>query len=445
MSPPASYNRWKWIVLIAYFVVISVSYASIAVARTEAATALIVVTTCVFISILDILPIWGLTVVLWVLAPLALYRFGDDYSPFSVVLGSWHPVLLVFFAGFMFAVAARRHGIDERLTNAAVRWSRGDHYRLLVLIGLVGIWLSAWISNVAAAALLFGTLDPILRDERFAASQKRSIVLTTAVTTNLAGIATPIGAGANGIAIAAIREQEGVSFAHWILFALPLALTAATIAVGLILARTKPTRAGRAASPASTRAMDMRTAVIFGVTVVLWVSESIHGMSTHTIAVGAVSALVLTRAIRLTDLRELDWSTLVLIAGGIGIGAVMSKSGGAEVLVNALPYQGNASITLLLLCVLCALLSAVMSNTGTAALMIPVGLALIPAPSTAILLALATSFGFPFVISTPGNVMAARHGARHSDLMLIGVVTLVVGCLLLTFTGPMILGWVGIP
>jgi len=59
--------------------------------------------------------------------------------------------------------------------------------------------------------------------------------------------------------------------------------------------------------------------------------------------------------------------------------------------------------------VVTALLSAVMSNTAAATVLIPMGIALVP-DSTAlpVLIAMGASFGMPFVISTPPQ----RHGRR---------------------------------
>ena len=48
-----------------------------------------------------------------------------------------------------------------------------------------------------------------------------------------------------------------------------------------------------------------------------------------------------------------------------------------------------------------------------------------------ILVALATSFGMPFVVSTPPNAMAVGAGARPADLLWPGLVLMVGGCVVL--------------
>jgi sodium-dependent dicarboxylate transporter 2/3/5 len=103
-------------------------------------------------------------------------------------------------------------------------------------------------------------------------------------------------------------------------------------------------------------------------------------------------------------------------------------------------------VRLLALCLVSALLSAVMSNTATAAFLVPLALTLDPTPSTAILVAVSTSLGVPFVISTPPNAMAVGTGLlRSRELLVPGLVIMFGGCVLVALTGPFVLRTLGIP
>lgn len=75
--------------------------------------------------------------------------------------------------------------------------------------------------------------------------------------------------------------------------------------------------------------------------VLLWLTEPLHDVRAWIVALGAV-LLLLTRLIPWRDVRTMDWSTLLLIAGGITLGAVPEQSGlvraGAEYFpINDLP------------------------------------------------------------------------------------------------------------
>jgi sodium-dependent dicarboxylate transporter 2/3/5 len=153
-----------------------------------------------------------------------------------------------------------------------------------------------------------------------------------------------------------------------------------------------------------------------------------------------------TGMLRKEHLRKIDWSTLLLIAGGITLGRLLERSGTISMLTSQMQFSElDPTIALFAICLISALFSALMSNTATVVMLIPIATALIPEPSTAILVAISASFGIPFVISTPQNAMAyGEGGLRTSDLFYPGIVIMVLGCLIVSLTGRYVLGLVGI-
>lgn len=98
------------------------------------------------------------------------------------------------------------------------------------------------------------------------------------------------------------------------------------------------------------------------------------------------------------------------------------------------------------LCFASALLSALMSNTAAVTMLIPLAAGIDPAPSTAILIAIAASLGIPFVISTPPNAMIyGEGGITFADLAVPGLILMVLGCIVVSSTGPYVLNLIGIP
>jgi sodium-dependent dicarboxylate transporter 2/3/5 len=141
----------------------------------------------------------------------------------------------------------------------------------------------------------------------------------------------------------------------------------------------------------------------------------------------------------------MDWATLVLIAGGIALGALLEASGLVAAAAERLPFDGTGPVLrLLILCLISASLSALMSNTATATFVIPLALSVDPSPSTAIVIAVACSLGVPFVISTPPNAMAVGRGLPSRDLLLPGLVLMIGGCVAIALTGPWVLRVMGV-
>ncbi|MBC7900042.1 MAG: anion permease, partial [Saprospiraceae bacterium] len=139
--------------------------------------------------------------------------------------------------------------------------------------------------------------------------------------------------------------------------------------------------------------------------------------------------------------------TLLLIAGGITLGRLLEQSGIVKEFSANVPFsEMNVTLSLFIICFASALLSAFMSNTATVVILIPLATAIIPAPSTAILVAISASFGIPFVVGTPPNAMVfGEGGVKFGDLFWPGLGLMVIGCLIVSLTGRAVLNFVGIP
>ncbi|MEO7996530.1 MAG: SLC13 family permease [Gemmatimonadaceae bacterium] len=411
--------------------------------------AAIVATLCLFLWLSGWVPVWIPTLVLWCATPLLLGTADARFGVFNVLRMSIDPVLALFLAGFAFAKSAERHGLDARIAAFALRKSAGSTMRLVGAAAFTTALLSMWMSNVAAAALMLKAFHPILSHTHTNTALRASLLLSIALAADVGGIATPIGTGANGIAMAEIAGTHPISFLHWMAFGVPLALLLTAAALAFVLRRFR--LASGELHPklnvvSTKRSSTIPLLAIFVLTLVLWLSEPLHGISAWIVALAAVAALLLTRTLHVRDLRHLDWSTLILVAGGIGVGRLLEESGLVVELASRLPLATTpAVVRLLVLCLASATLSALMSNTATAALLIPLAAAVDPAPSTAIIVAIAASLGMPFVMSTPPNAMAVSAGLPSRELLGPGLLIMIAGCVVIALTGPVVLRAVGIP
>ena len=304
-----------------------------------------------------------------------------------------------------------------------------------------------WMSNIAAAALMLGALQPMLQAEGLDPRHRRALLLSVALAADVGGIATPIGSGPNGIAMAAVAPLHTISFLEWMVFGVPLTLGLLTAALLLIMWRLR--LAGRVALVDTDTAAPfgrLRTlGIVFIIVVALWLTEPLHGVRAWIIALVAAAALMTARLIGWRDVLRMDWPTLVLIAGGIALGSLLEQSGIVAIATQQMPFDDLGPVPgLLVLCLISAFLSALMSNTAAATFLIPVALSILPVPSTGIIIAVASSLGIPFVISTPPNAMAAGRGLQSGDLLVPGLILMVGGCIIIALTGPWVLGAVGI-
>ncbi|WP_426752619.1 SLC13 family permease [Myxococcus sp. Y35] len=405
---------------------------------------------CLVLWLTEVVPGFVPTLLLLGATPVLLGPLDSAYHLPSVLAWCADPVLILFLGGFTLEVAAMRHGLDASVARHVVRGSAG-HPRRLVMLVMAGVaFLSMWMSNVAAAAMMLAALRPLLKATPAGAPLKPALLLGVALAANVGGMATPVGSGPNALAVAAAAEHAQVTFAKWMLFALPLALLLLGVGFGLILLRFR--LGGRLSLPAEDVASaplsraGRRVLWVSAVCVAAWLSEPLHGVAAPVVALGATALLFGTGLLKREDLGRLDWATLLLIAGGIALGRLLEHSGLVARALSGADLEGwPVPAQLGVLVVAAALLSALMSNTGTAALLIPLATQLHPAASTPVLVALGCSLGMPFVISTPPNAMTVGEGLDSSELMKLGVPLMLGGCLLVSLTGPTVLRLLGLP
>jgi sodium-dependent dicarboxylate transporter 2/3/5 len=240
-----------------------------------------------------------------------------------------------------------------------------------------------------------------------------------------------------------------VTFLDWMVFALPLALGLMIAGTLLITARFH-LRGSTKLPDIPVTAPDRRgllVMLVFSATVVAWLTESIHGISSAIVALIATAVLFGSGLLQREDLKRIDWSTLGLIAGGIGLGTLLDQAGLSKFASAAVPWQEIPHVVrLFMLCFIAASFAALMSNTAAVTMLIPLAAGIDPNPSTAILIAIAASFGIPFVVSTPPNAMIyGEGGITFSDLAVPGLILMILGCVLVSTTGPLVLNLLGIP
>ena len=415
---------------------------------------------CLLLWISAIVPPFVPTLLLWALVPLFLAPIDQKFALPHVMAWAVDPVMALFFGGFALGVATEQNGLATRLSRFALKRSQGSYVSFLFLVILITAFFSMWISNIAAAALVFACLRPILAE--FAESEilRRVLLIGVAFGANFGGIATPVGTGPNAIAIASLSTVQNISFLRWMAFAFPLTL--GMLLLSFLLLKWRVAKGDNAWKNKEGRLNDlvnkneelpidrvkqMAFSVIFVGTAVLWLTEPLHKIPAAVVALASAAALFLSRVLKRNDILKIDWSTLLLIAGGITLGRLLEQSAIIKDLAARFPFADlDPTLGLFLLCLTCATLSAFMSNTATVVLLIPLASTLIPSPSTAVLVAISASFGVPFIISTPANAMAfGQGGVRFGDMFWPGIFLMIIGCAIVGLTGRQVMSFVGIP
>lgn len=447
-------KRWY---LVATATILLVVVPALAIDSAVQARALTIAGVCLILWISELVPPFVPTLLLWSLVPLLLGQFDDKFTLPNVLKWAVDPVMALFFGGFVLGIATEKSGLDETFIRLALRSSAGSYKRFLLFVMAITAFLSMWMSNVAAASLVFACLHPVLEKLKGEHILRRALLLGVAFGADFGGIATPIGTGPNAIAIASVSQTQPVSFVSWMIFAFPLTIAVLLITFLYLIWRCRGSENAWAGQVENLTTLErnqpgksaFRTSgflIIFTITIGFWLTESVHGIPAAVVALCSAATLFLSSVLSRNDLLKIDWSTLLLIAGGITLGKLLEQSSVVKTIAGHVPFADmNLSLVLFLLCVACASISALMSNTAAAILLIPLASAIMPEPSTAILIAVSASFGVPFLISTPPNAMAfGQGGLKFADLFWPGIVLMIGGCVVVSLTGRTVLNVVEI-
>ena len=372
------------------------------------------------------------------------------------------PIIMLFLAGFIIAIAASKSGLDTLLARNLIRpFGKKSENVLLGFLLITGLF-SMFISNTATAALMLTFLAPVFAALPANGKCRIALTLSIPVAANLGGLGTPIGTPPNLIALKYLNDPAGlnmnIGFAQWALLMMPTVIILLIISWKVILHYYPFTQKTieLKIDGAVHRGWRMRVVMAtFTLTILLWViPKEITGIDTNTVSMIPMGIFAITGVITAKDLQKIDWSVIWMVAGGFAIGLGMDSSGLADAAIESIPFGSWSPMLIMLISgLICYLLSNFISNTATAALLVPIlavvcrgmGNKLDGIGGTSIVLvgiAIAASCAMCLPISTPPNAIAYSTGLVKQNQMLkvglsCGLISLALGYVLLFVIGQM--------
>ena len=411
---------------------------------------------------LEIIPNWTTSLLLIVLTLLTISdkgislfcdpKYGTLVSYKSLMASFADPVVMLFMGGFVLAIMAEKYGLDVTLARILLKpFGTKPSMVLLGFLVVIAIF-SMFMSNTATAAMMLAFLAPVL--QVLPADDKGRIGLSLAipVAANIGGIGTPIGTPPNATAVRFLTEAGyEVTFSEWSMRMIPFVLIMILVAwVLLQLIFPFKTKKLELNIPENKRPVDWKTYVVwitFIGTILLWATESLTGINSNVVALIPLGVLTMTGIFTKDDIKEINWTVLWLVAGGFALGTSLQGTGLAKTLINAIPFGSMSVLSVLLIAgFVCYFLSNFISNSATAALLIPIlivvaqGMADPAAANNASFMALGgthamisfiavcASIAMLFPISTPPNAIASSTGlVQTKDMAKVGIIVGAIG------------------
>ncbi len=386
-------------------------------------------------------------------------QYGQLLDSVGIMACFADPTIILFLGGFILAIAATKSGLDVWMAKTLIKpFGKKSENVLLGFLLITGVF-SMFISNTATAAMMLTFLTPVFK--ALPANGKGRIALTMSIPigANLGGMGTPIGTPPNAFAYKVLNDPAGlnmqISFGEWMLIMVPLVLVLLFIA-WIVLKKFFPfTQKTIELNIQGDMSRNWRTAVVgitFAVTILLWVMGKYVGVNSNTVAMLPIAIFAITGVITAKDLQKIDWGVIWMVAGGFALGLALNGTGLAKVAIQAIPFGAWSPIVILIIAgLVCYFLSNFISNTATAALMIPIltvvcegmgeKLSVIGGTSTMLIgIAVAASAAMTLPISTPPNAIAYSTGLIDQKDMaktgiVIGFLTLIIGFALLIVVG----------
>jgi sodium-dependent dicarboxylate transporter 2/3/5 len=374
-----------------------------------------------------------------------------DTKPY---LATWSAsVIWLMLGGFFMAEGLSRTGLDRLLFAKAIAPAGTKPASVLLAVMLASGIASMFISNTSTTVLMIGAVLPLVRqlgrDEPFS----KALMVAIPLAASVGGMGTIIGSPPNAIAAGAIAEAGmEINFVQWMIVGAPTAIVLILISWVVI----------QKLYPASTSEVRLEldsmeepelpgmkerimVASITLLTVGLWLTTPLHGIPVSAISLIPIVGLTMTQVLGAAAVRGLPWDTLMLVAGGLSLGAAITDTGLAERLASWLAFLTVLNLDVLVyaaLALITVTLSNFMSNTATVALVLPVSVALMPGREleTCVVIGLAGSCALLLPVSTPPNAIAFATGEitakdlRPTGIMvgLLGPVVIIAWVLLIT-------------
>jgi len=360
------------------------------------------------------------------------------------------PVIMLFIGGFVLAIAATKTGLDAQLAKVLLRpFGKRSEMVLLGFLLITGLF-SMFVSNTATAAMMLTFLTPVFRQLPPEGKGRIALAMSIPVAANLGGMGTPIGTPPNTIALKYLNDPEGLNlglgFGQWMMFMVPLVIVLLLMSWRILLKM----------FPFSQKTIELHidgemkhdahsyiVIVTFFVTVALWLLDRLTGINSYTVAMIPFMVFALTGVINKRDLEQINWSVIWMVAGGFALGYGLNASGLAANAVESIPFGDFSPMLILLLGgAICYVLSNFISNSATAALLMPIlamvcgamGDKLAPiggTPTVLIGVAIAASSAMILPISTPPNALAYATGyVQQKDMSRMGLIMGVISMLL---------------
>lgn len=335
----------------------------------------------------------------------------------------------------------------------------GKEKRLLLIVMIIITMLSAFVSNTAAVAMFLPLVASIAQSSN-GKIKKKNCYMAMGIASVVGGFCTQSGSTPQMVAQEILLETDGLRGLTFfeltkigVLIAIVMFIYFLTVGYRLQERCFNFPEVPNTSTTQQTVSQSTWKQVVSGLILVGCVIGFISGvLSFGIISLLSACACILTGCISQKRVFEtMDWSTIIVLGGSIGFANGMEESGAVNLIGDALVNSfgqngGNVLLVFGMIILMTALLSNVMSNTATVAVLAPLGinvaLKMGADPITFVIgIIIASNLAFATPIGTPPMTMVLIGGYRFSDYVKVGGLFNIIAVVVTIFAVPLLYGF----
>ena len=423
----SNFSLTKKLLIILVWTIFSYLFSSYIVDTNSIQDGLFVLLVCAGMWMSEIIPL----PVTALLVPVFAYFF-KILSPVAAMAPFSNTIIFLFMGGFTLAALLNKHGIDLWLAERVIKFSRGSLWLSVVGFYAITSLLSMFISNTATTAMMVPIAVSLI-DKKFP-RMRTMLVLGTAYAANIGGNGTVVGSPPNAIAAAALN----LTFFDWLKIGFPTTILMFPFVIIALRFVIKPednayvNRIDTSAFKWTPRAKG--TILLFLFTVLCWIFSSqisaYIGLKKfdHMVAILITALAPAFGLLSWKDLeKKIGWGILIIFGGGLCLSSILATTGTTEWIASSIFNAISAAplwVILITSIAMMVFLTEISSNTGSAAILVPVMFALSDqfSPSFAYAMVfgigLAANCAFMLPIATPPNALVYGTGFIKQKQML---------------------------
>lgn len=412
------------------------------------------------------IPIWITSILPLGLAPLiGLAGTKAAEGGPNIYVNYSSPVVMMCIGVFIMAAVIEKWNLHKRLALTIVDKIGNTPEKIVLAFGVAVAFVSMFMSNTTATAMLLPIGIALLKQLGLSKEDgfSKALILMIPFAANIGGMGTVIGSGTNLAGAAVIREIANIdiTFAEWLKIGLPfvvLLLPLSAFALnkvfkvkGTDLGDTDTIRKELKSLGPMTKAEKITTVYLIFAIAGFAFAEQISNVIPLMTDVGwgivvGIAAFLIPVDFKSgeflmdskTGIKQVSWSTFLLLGGALTLGEIFTKTGIAKWLAAQLGFLSAFPeiAVIIIVAVLVAFITEAASNLVVASAFLPPAFAIatelgINPMFLMMTVTLASSFAYMLPSGTPPNALAFGSGfIEMKDLVKAGFVVKMISIVL---------------